>query len=277
MELHGRRAVITGAGSGIGAALAAALHAAGMDLVLVDRDGPALAAVAGPLGARAAVLDVADPAAMPGLAAGLQAEGLAVHLLVNNAGITVLGRFADHTPADWERVVGVNLLGVVWGCRAFLPLLSAEGGRIVNISSLFGIVGVPGQSAYCASKFAVRGFSEALAEELRGGPVGLTLVHPGGVRTRIVADARVAAAGAPAEEARQSLARFFASRARPPAAVAAEIVAAVRADRERLLVCPETTALDWLRRLAPTTGNRWGVQAMMRLMGVGDRLRDGRA
>ena len=273
MELRGRRAVITGAGSGIGAALAQALHGEGMALVLVDRDAAAVQAVAAPLGARAEVLDVADPGALAGLAAGLQAEGLAVHLLVNNAGITVLGRFVDHSPADWERVMGVNLFGVVWGCRAFLPLLGAEGGRIVNISSLFGIVGVPGQSAYCASKFAVRGLSEALAEELRGSNIGVTVVHPGGVRTRIVADARLADGAPAAADTRDALAAFFARRARPPAAVAAEIVAAVRADRPRLLVCPETTALDWLRRLAPVAGNRLGVAAMMRLMGVGGALR----
>jgi short-subunit dehydrogenase len=126
---------------------------------------------------------------------------------------------------------------------------------------------VPGQTAYCASKFAVRGFSEALREELRadGDRVGLTLVHPGGVRTGIVEGARVAS-GAP--EAVGRLTKFFATKAVPPERVAARLLVAVERGQRRLLVCPESFAFDWLRRIAPETGNRIAVQAMVRGMGL---------
>lgn len=271
MDVRGRVAVVTGAAGGIGAATAAALAARGARLVLADIDAAGLDRVGGALGAVSVhPVDVSDAGAVAALAEEVQRRHGGAHVLINNAGVTVLGTFEEHGAADWARVMGVNFYGVLNGCRAFLPQLRAQDrGWIVNISSLFGLVGVPGQTAYCASKYAVRGLSEALNEELRGGRVGLSVVHPGGVRTRIVADARLAAT-APADDATLGrLHAFFEKRAAPPERVADAIVAAITTERHRVLVCPETTALDLLRRVAPGLGNRVAVVAMERVMGLG--------
>jgi NAD(P)-dependent dehydrogenase (short-subunit alcohol dehydrogenase family) len=253
MELKGAIAVVTGASSGIGAATAAALRAQGSTVIGVDlRPSEGVRAV-----------DVTDGPALTRLAAELEATHGRVDLLVNNAGVTVVGRFEDHTEADWARVMGVNFSGVLYGCRAFLPGMQARRrGWVVNLSSLFGLMGVPGQTAYCASKYAVRGLSEALHAELRGSGVGITVVHPGGVRTRILEDADLrvdAGLVAPARD-------FFARRTLRPERVAEAIVGAVRREQHRLLVCPETTLIDGLRRLSPNLGNQLGVWALERAM-----------
>ncbi len=253
--LDGRIAVVTGAASGIGAATARCLREAGCVVVAVDRD-PAVHAVAEAMGGVGKVVDVSDPDAVDALAAWVVATYGAVHILVNNAGVTVVGTFEQHSAADFDRVMRINLGGVVNGCRAFLPHLRAvDEAHIVNLSSVFGIVAIPGQSAYCTSKFAVRGFSEALGEELRDSAVGLTVVHPGGVRTNIVANATQATGMVP-DDTLQRLARFFAKRTPPPEEVAPRIVAAIRSNQRRALVTGDAVVLDWLRRVAPVWGNR---------------------
>lgn len=273
MELRGVTAVVTGAGSGIGAALAAELHRKGARLVLVDRDAARVEAVAAPLGAAWRAVDVSRADEVEALAAWVQAEHGGAALLINNAGVTVLGRFEEHSLADWERLLAVNLWGVVYGCRAFLPQLRrAPQARIVNLSSLFGLVGLPGQTAYCASKFAVRGLSEALDEELRGSSVGVTVVHPGGVRTGIVQNASVAH-GAPEDGSKDKVADFFTRKALHPGKAAAQIVAAVERDQYRLRICPETTLADWCIRLLPVAGRRWVVALLVRVLGLGETLK----
>lgn len=270
MDISGQVAVVTGAASGIGAATARALAARGAKLVVVDVAEEALAKVAAEVGAIAAHrVDVSNAAAVADLAERVRREHGGAAILVNNAGVTVVGTFEEHGADDWARVMGVNFAGVLHGCQSFLPQLRAQKRAwIVNISSLFGLVGVPGQTAYCASKYAVRGLSEALHEELRGSSVGLTVVHPGGVRTGIAANARVAV-GAPGDEGMGAVRAFFAKYAVPPERVAEAIVGAVASERHRVLVCPETYALDWMRRLAPGFGNRFAVVAMERAMGLG--------
>lgn len=269
MELGGRVAVVTGAASGIGAATARLLAKRGARLVLVDVAEGALFDIAAELGGEAYQVDVSDAAAMSALATEVRERLGGAALLVNNAGLTIVGTFDEHGAQDWARVMGVNFGGVLNGCRAFLPQLRAQPrGWIVNISSLFGLVGVPGQTAYCASKYAVRGLSEALWEELRGSAVGLSVVHPGGVRTRIAANATVAG-GAPSDEGMDAVRSFFERFAVPPERVAAAIVGAVERERHRVLVCPETVLFDGLRRLAPGLGNRAAVTAMARVMGLG--------
>ena len=221
------------------------------------------------------MVDVAEPEAMDDLAAWVIARFGSVHILVNNAGVTVVGTFEEHSPADFDRVMRINLGGVVNGCRAFLPhLRAADEAHIVNLSSIFGIVAIPGQSAYCTSKFAVRGFSESLAEELRGSRVGLTVVHPGGVRTNIVVNA-TQATGMARDDTLQRLARFFAKRTPPPESVAPKIVAAIRNDQRRALVTGDAIVLDWLRRLAPVWGNRVVADTILKRLGVRDRLSSG--
>jgi short-subunit dehydrogenase len=200
----GGTAVVTGAASGIGAALATALAARGADLVLIDRDADRLAAVAGPLSAETHVVDLADGAATVAVGREIAAAHPRVRLLVNNAGMALGGRFDQVTLAEYEEVLDVNFRAVVRLTHTLLPALRAEpGSHLVNVSSIFGLMAPAGQSAYAASKFAVRGFSEVLRQELAG-EVGVTTVHPGGVRTRIAESARVGS-GVSAEEYAQQI------------------------------------------------------------------------
>ena len=273
--LRDRVAVVTGANGGIGAATCLALAEAGAHVALVDRQTDAMAETVDRIhqhGRTTSIhqLDVRDRdglAALPD--AVLEAHG-AVHVLVNNAGVTATAGFAEQSEEDFDWVLDINLGGVVRGTRAFLPhLAQAEEAHIVNISSIFGIIGVPAQVAYCTSKFAVRGFTEALAEELRGSTIGTTVVHPGGINTGIVANART---NHPDEQ--EALAEFFRTATIHPDVVADRIVRAIRTGQERICVTAEAHALDWLKRLLPTWGNRLGVQAMVRVMGFGGAMGD---
>jgi len=194
--------VITGAGSGIGRALALRSARAGALLALSDwdRDGlaetVALAEQAGAAKVRQDVVDVSDRAAVAAWAAGVVEELGRVNLVVNNAGVSATGDFSDLTYDDLDWIVGINFWGVVHGSKEFLPHLVASGnGALVNISSLFGLVSVPGQSAYNATKYAVRGLTEAIREEMlvNRHPVTVTCVHPGGIRTGISRHGRKAA------------------------------------------------------------------------------------
>ncbi|GAA5109125.1 SDR family oxidoreductase [Alloalcanivorax gelatiniphagus] len=194
--------VITGAGSGIGRALALRAARGGALLALSDwdRDGLAetvrLAEQAGVAKVRHDVVDVSDRSAVAAWAEGVVEEFGRVELVVNNAGVTATGDFAELAYDDLDWIVGINFYGVVHGSKEFLPHLIASGnGALVNISSLFGLVSVPGQSAYNATKYAVRGLTEAIREEMlvAGHPVTVTCVHPGGIRTGISRNGRKAA------------------------------------------------------------------------------------
>lgn len=206
----GGAAVLTGAASGIGEQLAHALAARGSDLVLLDRDAERLTAVADavrrPGGAvTPLVADLASPALASDDLAAVARRVLDAApqptLLVNNAGIALAGRFDQMTLEEFDAVMAVNFRAPVALTHALLPALVARrGSHVVNVSSLFGLLAPPGQTAYCASKFALRGFSEALRLELLDRGVGVTTVHPGGVRTRIAESARIAS-GVPREEA----------------------------------------------------------------------------
>jgi short-subunit dehydrogenase len=240
-------AVITGAASGIGAALAEALTRRGAALALVDRDAAGLERVAKALGAAAHRLDLADPAAGATLARAVSGP---VNLLVNNAGVALGGRF-DETPAeDFDELMAINFGAVVKLTRAFLPRLrQAREARIVNVSSVFGLVAPPGQTAYAASKFAVRGFSEALRAELAGSNIGVSVVHPGGVKTNIAANAKRPPM-APAELA--EMARRWEKALRMPPAEAAEIIAGgIARRRPRILVGADARLIDLAQRLFP--------------------------
>lgn len=194
--------VITGAGGGIGRALALRSARAGALLALSDWDGDSLAETvglaeqAGATKVRHDVVDVSDRAAVAAWADGVAEQFGRVNLVVNNAGVSATGDFADLTYDDLDWIVGINFWGVVHGSKEFLPHLVASGdGALVNISSLFGLVSVPGQSAYNATKYAVRGLTEAVRGEMlvAGHPVTVTCVHPGGIRTGISRHGRKAA------------------------------------------------------------------------------------
>jgi NAD(P)-dependent dehydrogenase (short-subunit alcohol dehydrogenase family) len=201
-DLTDKVVVITGAGSGIGRALAVRAARGGALLALSDWDAEGLAGTvrlvedAGAAKVRHDVVDVSDRDAVRQWAAWVLEELGRVNLVVNNAGVTATGDFTDLTYDDLDWIVGINFWGVVHGSKEFLPHLIASGdGALVNISSLFGLVSVPGQSAYNATKYAVRGLTEAIREEMlvAGHPVTVTCVHPGGIRTGISRHGRKAA------------------------------------------------------------------------------------
>jgi NAD(P)-dependent dehydrogenase (short-subunit alcohol dehydrogenase family) len=262
MRLAGRTAVVTGAGSGIGRATALALAARGCHLALADIHAERLAETAQQVareGLRVSAhrLDVADHAQVSAFPAQVLAHHAGVDLLFNVAGVGMGGTYEQVTDADVEWVMGVNFWGSVWMTRAFLPLLrSCDEARIVNVSSVFGMVAPAGNVAYSASKFALRGFSEALRWELEDSPVGVTVVHPGGVATNIANDARVPA-GVDADEVERK--RVFSNkRLRMPPAKAGEIIVrGVEARKPRVLVGWDAVAISILTRLMPV--RYWSV------------------
>jgi short-subunit dehydrogenase len=252
--------VVTGAASGIGRAVALELAAKGCALALVDVNEAGLAAVADgvrALGRKVSVhvADVANRARMERLPGEVKAEHGHVHVVVNNAGVAISGSLLDQSLDDFAWIVGINFWGVVYGCKLFLPLLLAEEeAHIVNLSSLFGLVGVPTQISYNATKYAVRGVSEALISELVGTRVGVTCVHPGAIRTNIV---RAARASTPANAAENELsAAQFERWAMPPEKAARKIVRAIERNQARLRIGAETYIGDWLKRLAPVSTQR---------------------
>lgn len=261
-DLRGRTAAVTGAASGIGRALAVRLAGAGTHLALADIDEPGLAETAGTVRAlRPDVhvtthrVDVADRAAVHAWADAAAAEHGTVNLVVNNAGVSCAGT-ADAMPyEDLDWIVGINLWGVIHGTKAFLPHLRAAGeGHVVNVSSLFGLVAQPAMSAYNASKFAVRGYTEALRQDLllEGAPIGVTCVHPGGIRTAIAATSRVAGSTpfGDGDASRERFERLF-LRIAPDTAARAILRGVVRG-RARVLIGREAFLLDVLQRLAPS-------------------------
>jgi NADP-dependent 3-hydroxy acid dehydrogenase YdfG len=259
-SINGRTAVITGAGSGIGQATARRLAAHGCPVALADWNEDGLEETAASVaGAGGAVftrkLDVRDRQGVMAFAADVREWAPApLGLVFNNAGVTVLQGVADASPEDDEWVFDVNFGGVVNGVSSFLPiLLEQRAGVIVNTSSVFGLVGFPHQSAYCASKFAVRGYTEALRQELRGTGVRAAVVHPGGVKTNIVSNARFRADYRGEHADVQSAAADFATIARTTPEKAAQIIhEGIEKGKARIRVGPDAVFLDVLVRLAPT-------------------------
>ncbi len=250
-------AVITGAAGGIGRALALDLARRHCALVLVDRDAAGLAAVAaqarkGGVAVTEHVMDVADTAAVQALPEAVIASHGRVNLLVNNAGVGLMGTFRQLTAEEFDWLFAINFTATVTFTRAFLPLLLAEpAAQLVNLSSIFGIVAPSGNTAYSAAKFAVRGFSESLRHELETTPVGVTVVHPGGVATNIARDTRVSAVIDP-EDAKRVIAAFSRGLVTSPEAAAARIVQGIVKRERRVLIGRDAIMMDRIQRLAPT-------------------------
>jgi short-subunit dehydrogenase len=265
-QFAGGTAVVTGAASGIGAALAAQLAGRGSNLVLVDRDKERLDGVADDvrrdhprLTVDTFVVDLSDDAATAEAAEALAAAHPGTTLLVNNAGVALGGRFDQVTLEEFDWVMAVNFRSVVRLTHAFLPALKAHpGAHLVNVSSVFGIFAPAGQAAYSASKFAVRGFSEAVRHELAENGVGVTVVHPGGIKTRIAESARTGS-GVSVEEYEQGRKQFAKLLTMPPETAAAQIVAAIEKRRPRLLIGWSAKVPDVLVRLMP--GSYWKLIA----------------
>ena len=266
MRLAGRTAVITGAASGIGRAIAVSLARRGCNLALADIDELGLTNTAEMLdGIRVSRhrLDVADRLAVAGFPDVVAAEYGGVDVLVNNAGVAVGGTFEQVSDEDFEWLFEINFWGVVRMTRAFLPLLRAsEDARVVNISSVYGLIAPPEQAAYAASKFAVRGFSEALRHELEGSSVGVSVVHPGGVATSIAEKARVPA-GTTEEEIARRHAKYRKLLRLPPEVAGETIVRGIERRDSRILVGSDAKVISTIARLWPV--RYW--QVLVRRMG----------
>lgn len=272
-QLSGKVAVITGAASGIGRALAIGLWKKGCHLALVDVDRDGLSSLDHQLNASGApghrqtltthVASVADRLRMQELAREVVKAHGSVHVLINNAGIGHEAAFPQTSLDDWDRIVGVNLWGPIHGCHFFMPhLAKVERAHIVNISSLFGIVAMSGQAAYCTTKFAVRGLSEALWEELRETSVGLTVVHPGAVATNIMKHTR-----GDDPELIMRLVQLFEKHAISADSASNQIIRAIEKGTPRLVITPEAKFADVLKRLIPVTGNKLFGDVIVRATG----------
>jgi short-subunit dehydrogenase len=270
-RFDGKVAVITGAGSGIGRALALNLARRGARLALSDVDESRVAETVGrcaEVGAEAISyrLDVADRDGVLAHADEVVADFGAVNLVVNNAGVALVGTVEELAWEELEWITGVNFWGVVHGTKAFLPHLIASGeGHLVNVSSVFGFIGVPTQSAYNASKFAVRGFTEALRQEmiLARRPVGVSCVHPGGIRTNIARDAH----GVPPEDADRTARMFDRIASTTPERAAATIVRGIERDRARILIGADAYVIDALPRVLGAAYQRIVALAAGRALG----------
>ncbi|WP_298367088.1 SDR family NAD(P)-dependent oxidoreductase [uncultured Bradyrhizobium sp.] len=268
--ISGSAAAVTGAASGIGRALAHELALRGCDLAIADRDEAGLQAAAAeiakvsPRKVTVHRLDVSEPGQIAAFAeaAGVAHPGL--NIVVNNAGVALLGEFCEIEQAQMEWLFNINFWGVVHGTRAFLPLLSRQReAHIVNISSIFGILAPPGQSAYCAAKFAVRGFSESLRHELAvaNSSVRLSVVHPGGVATNIARNSRSGTGITDNARRAESIERFDALARTTPTAAAQRIIAGIEKNQPRILIGKDARFMDLLQRFRPAT--YWKVMQRM--------------
>jgi short-subunit dehydrogenase len=253
----GKVAVITGAGSGIGRALALLLAARGMKLALADRDEVGLAETVALIGTRAETMtscfDVSHEGPNYDFAAAVRERFGSVDLVINNAGVAISGSVAELSSEEIGWIMGVNFWGVVHGTKAYLPgMIAQKSGTIVNVSSLFGLWAPPQNSAYASSKFAVRGFTESLRGEMNAlekTGVRVATVHPGGIATNIAKRARFAAAS-DHELARQRQAIFDRDAlTTTPEEAARVIVAGLDAGKERILIGREAFVIDFMVRL----------------------------
>lgn len=253
-ELKNKVAVVTGAGSGIGRALAQALATRGCRLALSDVNETGLketAANCGEAEVKTYRLDVSDRDAIYAHAEQVGKDFGQVNLVINNAGVALSASVREMTDDDFRWIMDIDFWGVAHGTRAFLPHLIASGdGHVVNISSVFGLIGVPKQSAYNAAKFAVRGFTEALRQEMKleGQPVAVSCVHPGGIRTNIANSARMGKS----EDADAQRKGFDKLAITTPEKAASIILRGILKDQSRILVGPDA----------------WGIEAINRLLGA---------
>ena len=250
-------AVITGAASGIGRALAVKLAEEGIaGLAISDWNEAELAVTAAmieKLGVPVSshVIDVSKFDQVQRLADEAVARHGRVTHLVNNAGVGVIGEFEQLSIEDFEWLMGVNFWGVIYGCKVFMPILrQQEHGHILNVSSVFGFIAPEEQTAYCSSKFAVRGFTESLRHELRGSNITVSAIHPGGIKTNIARNSRIGE-GTP-QEWKQQGTKFFDKVARTSPETAAEtIVKGIKAKNERILIGSDAYAISAFSRLFP--------------------------
>jgi len=275
MGFTGKRALVTGAASGIGKATALAFARGGADLVICDLNEQALEAAAEEARSMGRdvflrKVDVSDRAAMKAFAEEVNTSLGGIDILVNNAGVAHGGMFVDAPLEDWDWILSINLMGVIHGCHFFLPKMidRGGGGHVVNISSAAGFMGLAGMSLYCTTKFAVFGFSESLREELRPHRIGVTVVCPGFIDTRIAKGGRMVGKHATPEMKAKAEA-LLRNRNFSPDRVAERILNAVERDVHVLPVTPEAWGLYFLKRLSP------GATTLLRRTAA-NRVREGK-
>ena len=266
--IPGAAVAVTGAASGIGRALAIELAARGADLALADRDEAGLQAVAAeiakvnPRKISLHRVDVASPEEIATFAREAIAAHPTLNIVINNAGVALLGQFHEIDQAQIEWLFNINFWGVVHSTRAFLPQLAKQpAAHIVNVSSIYGIIAPPGQTAYSSAKFAVRGFSESLRHELQAAnsPIRLSVVHPGGIKTNIVRNMRSGSGVTDNERRMQSIERFDAIAPTSPKDAALRIIKGIEKNEPRILIGGDARFMDLLQRFRPAT--YWKVMA----------------
>ncbi len=256
-EIAGKTVLLTGAASGIGRGLALALAAKGAALELADKDEAGLSETMSQLpdGADAVArgLDVAEKSQWEDWAADIaERRGAVPDIVINNAGVTLASYARDMTDEDLAWVMNINFWGVVYGTKLFMPqMLERNSGHIVNISSVFGLFGVRSQSAYCASKFAVRGYSDSVRVELDGTGVNMTVVHPGGIQTNIVRNIRYKLQGQDAPSRDDMIAGFDQVTPTSPKGAAETIINGIEKNNPRVLIGPDARRIDFWQRLIP--------------------------
>jgi NAD(P)-dependent dehydrogenase (short-subunit alcohol dehydrogenase family) len=257
-DFEGKVALVTGAGSGIGRATAIALAAMGARVAVTDiqqQSAAATTAIIRSKGqeAQSFTLDVSNPEQIEQLASEVRQSLGVPSILVNNAGIAVGGYFLDCSQESWQRIISINLMGVVDCCRIFVPLMVASGqpGHVVNISSMLGYAGAKGVGAYCTTKFGVLGFSESLRAEMAQYDIGVSTICPGMIRTNIINSGILESKEEDVEEKREAIDLMYEKRNYPPDRVAKAIIKAIRRNRAMVPVTPEAWLIYYLKRWMP--------------------------
>jgi len=264
-SFEGKVAIVTGAANGIGRATALRLAERGCAIALSDIDPAGLESIEKELAERGTTVsthhvDVSSSRQMESFAGEVEDTHGAADILINNAGVVIAGTFEQQRLEDLEWLVGINYWGVVYGCHYFLPMLKRqEEAHIVNLSSMFGFLGLPQQSGYCATKAAVRALSESLWAELRAERIGVTSIHPGCIDTSIIQSGRMED-----EASRSEIQTFFSRRGASPDSVARAIIKGIEKNKLRVRVRPESVATEWMKRLFPVAIHRWIAQRWQR-------------
>ena len=257
-EIRGKVAVITGAASGIGRATAVALAREGAKVAAADVDRKGLAETARlieEIGGTVStyLLDVSSREAVYDFAQEIEAQFGGADIVINNAGVAQVASIAELGYDDFEWVMNIDFWGMVYGTKAFLPQLTKKGaGHIVNVSSIFGLFAVPTQAAYNSAKFAIRGFTEALRHEMKGSGIKVACVHPGGIKTNILRNARFLQS-VQTTEREQAVSGFDRLARTTPDQAARTIINGIKKDKPRILIGMDARILDWIQRLMPAS------------------------